>query len=38
MALAWDGVLRLPAELMPFRNLKLTWAMAVEKYEAKYRR
>ena len=38
MALAWDGVLRLPAELMPFRKLKLTWAMAVEKYEAKYRR
>lgn len=38
MALAWDGVLRLPAELMPFRNLKLTWAMAVEKYEVKYRR
>ena len=38
MALAWDGVLRLPIELMPFRNLKLTWAMAVEKYEAKYRR
>ena len=38
MALAWDGVLRLPAVLMPFRNLKLTWAMAVEKYEAKYRR
>ena len=38
MALAWDGVLRLPAELMPFQNLKLTWAMAVEKYEAKYRR
>ena len=24
MALAWDGVLRLPAELMPFRKLKLT--------------
>lgn len=38
MALAWDGVLRLPAELMPSRKLKLTWAMAVEKYEAKYRR
>ena len=38
MALAWDGVLRLPAELMPFRKLKLTWAMAVEKYEAKYLR
>lgn len=38
MALAWDGVHRLPAKLMPFRNLKLTWAMAVEMYEAKYRR
>lgn len=38
MALAWDGVLRLPTKLMPYRNLKLTWAMAVEKYESKYHR
>ena len=38
MALAWDGVMRLPKELHPSRGLKLTWAMAVERYEAKYLR
>ena len=38
MALAWDGVMRLPKELHPAKNLKLTWAMAVERYEAKYLR
>ena len=38
MALAWDGVLRLPKELQPPISLKLTWAMAVERYEAKYLR
>ena len=38
MALAWDGVMRLPKELHPSRSLKLTWAMAVERYEAKYLR
>lgn len=38
MALAWDGVMRLPKELHPSRSLKLTWAMAVERYEVKYLR
>ena len=38
MALAWDGILRLPKELHPARNLKLPWAMAVERYEARYLR
>ena len=38
MALAWDGLLRLPKELQPVRRLKLPWAMAVERYEAKYSR
>lgn len=38
MALAWDGLLRLPKELQPIRKLKLPWAMAVERYEAKYLR
>ena len=38
MALAWDGLLRLPKELQPIRRLKLPWAMAVERYEAKYLR
>ena len=38
MALAWDGVMRLPQELHPAKNLKLAWAMAVERYEAKYLR
>ena len=38
MALAWDGVMRLPKDLQPVRRLKLPWAMAVERYEAKYSR
>ena len=38
MALAWDGVLRLPAALMPPKGLKITWGMAVEVYEKKYER
>lgn len=38
MALAWDGVMRLPKVLQPIRKQKLTWAMAVERYEAKYLR
>lgn len=38
MALAWDGVLKLPAELMPPKALKLTWGLAVEAYEKKYER
>ena len=38
MALAWDGVMRLPKDLKPIRKQKLTWAMAVERYEAKYLR
>ena len=38
MALAWDGVLRLPKELQPPLALKLTWVIAVERYEAKYLR
>ena len=38
MALAWDGVITLPADLQPPRALKLTWGMAVQDYEAKYAR
>lgn len=38
MALAWDGVLTLPTEFMPNKNLKLTWALSVERYEQKYLR
>lgn len=37
MALAWDGVTRLPAELQPPLPVKLAWAAAVERYERKYR-
>lgn len=33
MALAWDGVMRLPAELQPPLSVKLAWAAAVERYE-----
>ena len=36
MALAWDGILYLPQDLQPSRGLKLKWAMAVKRYEAKY--
>lgn len=38
MALAWDGILTLPAGLQPPRALKLTWGMAVQNYEKKYER
>ena len=38
MALAWEGVMRLPRELQPPLPLKLNWGMAVERYEEKYRR
>ncbi len=38
MALAWDGVCALPADLQPPKALRLNWAMAVEKYEHRYRR
>lgn len=37
MALAWGGVSALPAALQPPKALKLTWALAVEKYEQRYR-
>lgn len=36
MALAWDGVMKLPAKLQPPLSVKLTWASAVERYEKKY--
>ncbi len=38
MALAWDGVATLPADLQPPRPLKLAWAVAVERYTARYHR
>lgn len=38
MALAWDGVLRLPKELQPKLILKVAWAMAVERHEEQYMR
>lgn len=38
MALAWDGVMTLPANLQPPRSLKLAWGMAVQDYEVKYAR
>lgn len=36
MALAWDGILTLPASLQPYWDLKLIWALEVEKYEEVY--
>lgn len=38
LALAWEGVCRLPQNLQPYQNLKISWALAVEKYERKYAR
>ena len=31
MAIAWDGVMKLPKELQPPVGIKIQWAMAVEK-------
>ena len=36
MALAWDGIVKLPKQQMPPQDLKIAWALAVEKYEGKY--
>ena len=36
MALAWDGVVRLPYELMPPLAVKIPWATNVEAYEKRY--
>ena len=36
MALAWDGVMKLPAVLQPPRAVKVLWATGVEAYEKKY--
>lgn len=36
MALAWEGVQRLPAVLQPPKALKLAWALAVERQEQRY--
>lgn len=36
MALAWQGIIKLPAELQPPKGVKITWALAVERYEKSY--
>lgn len=36
MALAWDGVMKLPREFQPPKALKLNWYMTVEAYEKRY--
>ncbi len=38
MAIAWDAVMALPAEMQPERGIKLKWALAVEKYSETYSR
>lgn len=35
-ALAWDGVLQLPAELRPPREIFIAWGVAVAQYEKRY--
>ena len=37
-ALAWEGVMTLPAALQPSRGLKVSWALSVELCEKQYRR
>jgi hypothetical protein len=37
-ALAWEGIERLPVELSPPLNVKLSWALVEEKQVAKYRK
>ncbi len=36
MAVAWDGIQMLPSECQPPRTIKLTWGLAVQKYEERY--
>jgi hypothetical protein len=38
MALAWDGVAKLPKDIQPPLAIKITWATGVERYEQKYNR
>ena len=38
MALAWDGILKLPSSLQPPLELKLQWGIKVEAQEKKYQR
>ena len=38
MALAWDGVIKLPKALQPSLAVKISWASGVEAYEEKYLR
>ena len=38
LAVAWDGVVMLPPALQPPSSLKISWALAVEKYEKEYER
>ena len=38
LALAWEGVQRLPLELQPPKQLKFKWAINVEKYESGHKR
>ncbi len=38
MALAWDGVMKLPKALQPPLAVKISWASGVEAYEQKYQR
>lgn len=38
MAVAFDGIQQLPAELQPSRPIRLSWAVAVKEYEERYER
>lgn len=38
MALAWDGIVKLPTQLQPHQDLKIRWGVKVELCERKYKR
>lgn len=38
LAFAWDGVELLPSQMHPPKQLKIRWAMSVDRYEEKHRR
>ena len=38
MALAWDGVMKLPKAMQPPIAIKISWASGVEAYEQRYER
>ena len=38
MAVTWEGIMLLPVDFQPSRPIRLSWAVAVKKYEERYER